>query len=215
MKIYLENSKGYFACDDGHIYRNGVKLKGASCGIKNTYKRIVIFYKDGTRKRHLVHRLIATAFIKNPECKPCVNHINGIPHDNRVENLEWVTYKENTQHAIATKLMPTGSDKPQAKIDEDMVHKICKLMVEGWRNKEIVEEFNLTKNIVTNIRNGVSWTDIVNLYDFVKPRQQRVSNRTKVWIVSKHQEGFSADKILEMSTNKNVTLDLIIQLTSI
>ena len=34
MKIYIENSKGYFACDDGHIYRNGVKLKGASSGTK-------------------------------------------------------------------------------------------------------------------------------------------------------------------------------------
>lgn len=214
MKIYIENSKGYFACDDGHIYRNGVKLKGASSGTKVGYRRLVVSYLDGTTKRHLIHRLIAEAFIKNPEQKPCVNHINGKQDDNRVENLEWVTHKENTQHAIRTKLMPSGSDKPQAKINEDTVHEICKLMVLNWRNKEICEKFGLSKSILTNIRNGVSWTEITDQYDYVKPRKERVSDRTKAWILTKHQEGLSADKIVEVSANKNVTLDLVIQLTT-
>lgn len=63
------------------------------------YKRVILSYNNSQAKIS-VHRLVATYFIKNPENKPEVNHINCIKHDNRVENLEWVTRKENINHYL-------------------------------------------------------------------------------------------------------------------
>ena len=63
---------------------------------KNKYGYIqVSLCKNGKQKSFKVHRLLATAFIPNPENKSCVDHINGIRDDNRLENLRWVTHREN------------------------------------------------------------------------------------------------------------------------
>ena len=56
--------------------------------------------RDNKVKQMYVHRLVAIAFIPNPENKPCIDHINTIPNDNRVENLRWVTYKENMNNEL-------------------------------------------------------------------------------------------------------------------
>lgn len=59
----------------------------------------VLLCKNGIKEHHYVHRLLASAFIPNPDKKPQVNHLNGLKYDNRIENLEWVTQSENALHA--------------------------------------------------------------------------------------------------------------------
>lgn len=59
----------------------------------------------GERCSFKVHRLVAEAFIPNPNDDPCVNHINGVKDDNRITNLEWCTYSENYKHAVDNSLI--------------------------------------------------------------------------------------------------------------
>lgn len=71
----------------------------------NTGYHFIWIFNDGKRIKQYIHRLVLTAFLPNHENKPTVNHKNGIKTDNRVENLEWATWREQLIHAYNTKLM--------------------------------------------------------------------------------------------------------------
>jgi hypothetical protein len=82
--------------------------------MKAGYLRVVLT-KDGSSKLWYIHRLVALAYIPNPENKKMVNHKNGNKRDNRLVNLEWVTCMENHTHAIEHGLYPNSKIHPSKK----------------------------------------------------------------------------------------------------
>lgn len=79
---------------------------------KDGYEMVTTRKADGSMTTARVHRLVAEAYIPNPENKPVINHINGIKDDNRVENIEWATVAENTQHGYDYLGVLSAQSKP-------------------------------------------------------------------------------------------------------
>ena len=100
----------YFVSEDGKVFKADLE-----CHQQTNKQGYHTVYVNG--QRHMVHRLVAAAYIPNPFGKPFVNHINGDTSDNRVENLEWVTAAENARHSYANGLQGRYStDRPGKKI---------------------------------------------------------------------------------------------------
>ena len=96
----------------GYNFRKGVIHSYLSSECTDTYISVQL-WSGGKAVQRPLHRLIAEAFIPNSESRPVVNHKDGNKRNNHIDNLEWVTHKENSQHAIATGLnAATGLGKP-------------------------------------------------------------------------------------------------------
>lgn len=126
VNIHEEIWKDVVGYEGTYQISNTGRLKSLTRAIPRqgrTFTKQGIFYKpcpdkdgylnsqlslNGSYKRLSIHRIVALAFLPNPENKPFINHINCIVSDNRVENLEWVTPKENTAHAIKLGRMRFG-----------------------------------------------------------------------------------------------------------
>ena len=108
---------------------------------------------NNTKKRHnlLIHRLIAQAFIPNPENKNQVNHINGIKTDNRIENLEWVTPSENIMHSVYVL-----GNKSHLKATESAKIKLCRRVGKYNLQNELIEVFDSQKIAAESINKNHS-----------------------------------------------------------
>lgn len=117
--------------------------------------------KDSKRKNIGIHRLVAIAFLENPLNKTDVNHISGIKTDNRVENLEWATRKENITHAYQNNLAQglRGSNHNMSVLKEEDVINIRKLSL-LYSKKELAEMFGVHRSTIGRIINFKNWTHI-------------------------------------------------------
>lgn len=110
----------------------------------------VILTKNNKPKTYQVHRLVALTFLENIENKPCVNHINGIKDFNKIDNLEWVTHKENTKHMY---------DILDYKVSDETKNKLSNSGKGRKHKEESKRKISISKNKKIII-NGINFTSI-------------------------------------------------------
>ena len=149
-------------------FKTSTDGSGYNCiAIKSNYK---IYNK-------FIHRLVAEAFIPNPDNKPQVNHKDGNKLNNDVSNLEWVTAKENKQHAIRMGLdnpyhgnQPKGENSGVNKYSENLIHEVCKLLEQNLSYKEISNILNVNKELPRSVKRRLAWIHISSQYNIRYPK---------------------------------------------
>jgi hypothetical protein len=138
------------------------------------YLRIGLMTNDRGQQKFPVHRLVATAFVDGmTDERRFVNHIDGNKHNNRSDNLEWVTASENTRHAIMTGLLKVvnGERNGQANVTEATVRDACELLVEFHGNVPMTYKVmlelgydDITKGILYHLKTKSTWIHITDEY---------------------------------------------------
>ncbi|CAH9014330.1 putative HNH endonuclease IV [Vibrio phage 249E41-1] len=164
MVTYWKDIEGYegvyeVSSEGGVRTKSGsyVNSLGRKCFRKSKYRKVS---HHGTRymtitlqnKTHRVHRLVAKAFIPNPEDKPFVNHKDGNKKNNIVSNLEWVTEKENSEHAVVNGLFNVrGVNNPSCRWAIEDVTDWWLLFSNGVFIKDICKEYGCDRNTVRKL----------------------------------------------------------------
>lgn len=118
------------------------------------YMRVHLYLNKQT-KSFFVHRLVALKYVKNPDNKPHVNHIDGDKLNNYYKNLEWCTPLENTRHALENKLYINYGEAVSKKLTTKNVKYI--LERSDIAGVKLAKMFNVTPAMISNIRKGKAW----------------------------------------------------------
>jgi hypothetical protein len=115
-RVKIEGYDNYVIFPSGNI-RNILTDKLLNANNGEGFYNTVRLRKDGKAKTFKLHRLLAQAFIPNPENKPCVNHKDGNKLNNDLSNLEWCTHKENMKHAYDNGMLFQSEKNKQALLE--------------------------------------------------------------------------------------------------
>ena len=170
---------------------------------------VVYMRRNGKNHCKRVHRLLAQAFIPNPNNFPVVNHKDGNKENFSLDNLEWTTIQGNCEHAAKVLKVVKGNRS----IDEVTAIDICKLMEQGLSNEQIKEELQVSIDVISKIRSGKSWTEVSSSFN-IRPRVGKMLISHIKLICEKLNQGMTIQEIVDLIEDRYVTKDSVSKISS-
>lgn len=171
-KLELPGLKGEYTIDENGNIFDVANNRYKHCTIDHKGYIRCSLYINGRSKNKLVHRLVLMTFnpVEGMENLQ-VNHIDGNKKNNNINNLEWCTQSENQRHAFRIGLISRkGTKNSQCRLSEARVIEIANLILEGHTIADIRKRFNISKSLVSAIRNKRLWGHLLKDYDFPKSK---------------------------------------------
>lgn len=206
----VEGFPGYFVTEEGDVYtsKRG-PLRKMSTPVSFQYRAVKLSH-EGKVKHCFVHRLVAKAYVDNPENKGYVNHKDGDKLNNSFSNLEWVTFSENIQHSFDTGLNKglAGMENGRALLSDTEVIEIYQRLQQGEKSKDLAEEFRVERTAISKIKRKQLWKHITDTLDdiYIKPKATRAEDSKVHEICKLLVEGLLPSPIAE---ELNVPVDLV------
>ena len=155
---------GYFVTEDGKVYNKYRKLLSP---VDNGKRYLLLNLNiNGKRRGKCIHRIVAEAYIPNPQGLPEVNHKDCDRTNNSVENLEWITHGDNIKYSYAmSNRSASGESNANCNTTVKIVTEICILLEEGFKSSTI-RDSGYNYNLVRAIKQKKNWTHISCNYNF-------------------------------------------------
>ena len=152
----------------------------------------VQIYQNYISKWHGVHRLVALTFIPNFQKKPQVNHKDSIKTNNRIENLEWVTSKENIAHSYASGTSKLGEDRHNSKLTNEQVNEIKKTYKPHiFSQKFLAKKYNVGRSTISNIIQNIRYEKLGK-----KNKPLKITKEISLEIIKKYNKTKVTQKTL-------------------
>ena len=150
--MFVDNRHGTKSLKKGRILS-----QYSNCGYMQ-----VSLSENGKRSTLKAHRVVALAFIDNPENLPYINHKDCNPSNNNVDNLEWCTPSQNVIHAIENNRIAfaQGQDNHNSKLTNNQVGLIREYLKSGSALKPLADYFGVSITVISNIKNNKSWKTV-------------------------------------------------------
>ena len=169
-QIYLDGDYTNYEVNEYGDVRNIITGRLLTPRMKTGYLSTTISNKNGNRRMIRTHRLVCEAFKPlRKKGQDYVNHIDGDKLHNHISNLEWLSPKENLEHAKKTGLIKLGEDRGNSKYSNEMIRRICQDLEDDKLSfTEIGKKYGIPRSIACNIVYSGLWKSISKDFDFRK-----------------------------------------------